>query len=265
MPIKLSDVIENVNSNFAVVETNKHNIVGLYNGSVGTAPSLEIYHNGTHVKTGLTSDGVNTNRVEVYKSPFAQSAGTNLVTGTDSLKLETRKGGLISVHDGVLNDGNGGEAVYLVQQDPTAGNVSDTFRSDITRFTELIQDFDMYQSVTGAAAVASSGDFFLAGYDTALKKTRKLTIGSLLDAFTTEVADDTSPELGGNLDLKTFGFITSSSDQDIAITPSGTGKIKLNGTVDLEQAHFKAQTATPTAIAGGMYRDNNDNLYFGVS
>lgn len=265
MAIKLADVIENANSNFAVVETNKHNIVGLYNGSIGTVPPLEIYHNGTHVKTALTSDGVATNRVEVYQAPFSQSAATTYVTGTDSLKLETRKGGLISVHDGVLNDGNGGEAVYLVQQDPTAGNAPDSSRSDITRFTELIQDFDMYQSVTGAAAVASSGDFFLAGYDTALKKTRKLTIGSLLDAFTTEVADDASPELGGNLDLKTFGFVTSSPNQDISLTPSGTGKIKLNGTVNLEQVHFKPQSTTPTVIEGGMYRDNSDNLYFGVS
>ena len=260
MAIKLADVIENVNSNFAVVETNKHNIVGLYNGSVGTAPSLEIYHNGTHVKTGLTSDGVAANRVEVYKSPFAQSAATNYVTGTDGLKLETRKGGLISVHDGVLNDGNGGEAVYLVQQDPTAGNVSDTFRSDITRFTELIQDFDMYQSVTGAAAVASSGDFFLAGYDTALKKTRKLTIQSLLGAFTTEISDDASPQLGADLDLQTFGFTTSATDQSISITPSGTGKIELNGVVQLE-----AQGSTPTAVAGGLYRDGSNNLYFGIS
>jgi len=260
MAIKLADVIENVNSNFAVVETNKHNIVGLYNGSVGTVPSLEIYHNGTHVKTALTSDGVSTNRVEVYKPPFAQSVATNYVTDTDSLKLETRKGGLISVHDGVLNDGNGGEAVYLVQQDPTAGNASDTSRSDITRFTELIQDFDMYQSVTGAAAIASSGDFFLAGYDTALKKTRKLTIGSLLDAFTTEVADDTSPQLGADLDLKTFGFTTSATDQSISITPSGTGKIELNGVVKLE-----AQGSTPTVVEGGLYRDASDNLYFGIS
>jgi len=188
MPIKLADVIENINSNFGIIETNKHNIVGLYNGSVGTSPPLEIYHNGASVKTALTSNGVGSNRIQVYQLPFAQSAATNYVTGTDTLKLETRKGGLISVHDGVLNDGSGGEAIYLVQQDPTGGNVSDTTRSDITRFTELVQDFDMYESITGAAAHNSDGDFFLAGYDSVQKKTRKLTIDSLFGALTAELA-----------------------------------------------------------------------------
>ena len=188
MPIKLADVIENIDSNFGIIETNKHNIVGLYNGSVGTSPPLEIYHNGSAVKTALTSDGAGSNRIQVYQLPFSQSAATNYVTGTDTLKLETRKGGLISVHDGVLNDGNGGEAVYLVQQDPTGGNVSDTTRSDITRFTELVQDFDMYESITGAAAHNSAGDFFLAGYDSVQKKTRKLTIESLFEALAAELA-----------------------------------------------------------------------------
>jgi hypothetical protein len=118
----------------------------------------------------------------------------------------------------------------------------------------------MYQSVTGAAAVASSGDFFLAGYDTALKKTRKLTIQSLLGAFTTEISDDASPQLGADLDLQTFGFTTSATDQSISITPSGTGKIELNGVVKLE-----AQGSTPTVVEGGLYRDASDNLYFGIS
>ena len=188
MPIKLADVIENIDSNFGIIETSKHNIVGLYNGSVGAVPSLEIYHNGNDVKTALTSDGGAVNRIQVYKLPFAQNTATNYVTGTDTLKLETRKGGLISVHDGKLNGGNGGEAVYLVQQDPTVGNASDATRSDITRFTELVQDFDMYESITGATAHNSDGDFFLAGYDAIQKKTRKLTIQSLFEALAAELA-----------------------------------------------------------------------------
>ena len=95
MPIKLADVIENVDSNFGIVETSKHNIVGLYNGSIGTVPSLELVYSGD-VKTALSSDGSNTNRVQVYKQPFANSSAVNFVAAADSLKVETRKGGLIA-------------------------------------------------------------------------------------------------------------------------------------------------------------------------
>ena len=187
MPIKLADVIENVNSNFGIVETSKHNIVGLYNGAVGTSPSLEIFY-ADGVKMALTSDGDSANRVEVYKLPFAQSSAANFVAAADSLKLETRKGGLISVYDDTLAGGSGGQALYIAQQDPTAGNVSDTTRSTMQRWTELVQDFDMYSDITGDAAFNGSGDFFLAGYDTTDKKTKRLNIDSLFSALSAELA-----------------------------------------------------------------------------
>lgn len=43
-----------------------------------------------------------------------------------------------------------------------------------------------------------------------------------------EVSDDTSPQLGGNLDVNSFSII-SASNGDIAITPNGTGSILLDG------------------------------------
>ena len=75
-----------------------------------------------------------------------------------------------------------------------------------------------------------------------------------------DVVDDTTPQLGGNLDVQAFNLFTSATDQDIMFTPSGTGSINLDGTVK-----FKRFTSAPTAFEGGMYADNNDNLYFGVS
>ena len=75
-----------------------------------------------------------------------------------------------------------------------------------------------------------------------------------------DVVNDLSPQLGGNLDVQGFNLFTSSTNQDIQFTPSGTGSINLDGTVK-----FKRFTSAPTAFEGGMYADNNDNLYFGVS
>ncbi len=75
----------------------------------------------------------------------------------------------------------------------------------------------------------------------------------------TEVLEDTTPQLGGNLDVNGQSLV-STSDGDIVFTPNGTGKVNLDGTVQ-----FKRFSTPPTAFEGGMYADDNDNLYFGVS
>lgn len=74
-----------------------------------------------------------------------------------------------------------------------------------------------------------------------------------------EVIDDTTPQLGGNLDVN-GNSIVSVSNNDIVFTPNGTGKVNLDGTVQ-----FKRFSTPPVAFVGGMYADDGDNLYFGVS
>lgn len=84
-----------------------------------------------------------------------------------------------------------------------------------------------------------------------------VTFTSLSDS---DVVDDLTPQLGGNLDVQTFNLFTSSTNGDIQFTPQGTGSINLDGTVK-----FKRFTSAPTPFEGGMFADSNDNLYFGVS
>jgi streptogramin lyase len=83
---------------------------------------------------------------------------------------------------------------------------------------------------------------------------------SFTSLVASDVINDLSPQLGGNLDVQTFNLFTSSTNGDIQFTPQGTGSINLDGTVK-----FKRFTSAPTAFEGGMYADNNDHLYFGVS
>lgn len=73
------------------------------------------------------------------------------------------------------------------------------------------------------------------------------------------VVEDETPQLGGNLDVD-GNSIVSTSNGNITFTPNGTGKVNLDGTVQ-----FKRFSTAPTAFEGGMYADDNDNLYFGVS
>jgi len=82
-------------------------------------------------------------------------------------------------------------------------------------------------------------------------------LGTVSGSF--EVVDDTTPQLGGSLDVN-GNSIVSVSNGDITFTPNGTGKVNLDGTVQ-----FKRFSTPPTAFEGGMYADDSDNLYFGVS
>ena len=69
---------------------------------------------------------------------------------------------------------------------------------------------------------------------------------------------DPDPTLGAPLDVNNFDIFNSVDGGDITFTPSSTGHINLNGTV-----FFKAFEEAPEPFAGGMYRDADNNLYFG--
>ena len=75
------------------------------------------------------------------------------------------------------------------------------------------------------------------------------------------VVEDLTPELGGDLAVNGKSIV-SKSNGDITFTPNGTGRINLDGLVEFKQ--FDPATP-PTAFAGGMYADTDDNLYFGVT
>ena len=51
-------------------------------------------------------------------------------------------------------------------------------------------------------------------------------------ASLTSVAGDTSPQLGGDLDVVTHGLV-STSNRNIALTPNGTGVVRIDGNVDI--------------------------------
>ena len=96
-------------------------------------------------------------------------------------------------------------------------------------------------SITSLSAISSIGaaDTLLAIDDTdgALKKvTRSTLVSGLATGTMTDVVDDTSPELGGDLDVLERAIVTGASNRNIALTPHGTGVVRIDGTngVDIE-------------------------------
>jgi hypothetical protein len=76
------------------------------------------------------------------------------------------------------------------------------------------------------------------------------------------ISEDTSPQLGANLDVQSTSLFTSTINGDIQFTPNGTGSVNLDGTVKFKRF---ASGSAPDPFEGGMYADDNDELYFGVS
>ena len=71
------------------------------------------------------------------------------------------------------------------------------------------------------------------------------------------VQEDTTPHLGGDLDVQTHSITTDSTNQNINIVANGTGYINLDGAVKIKNQ------ATPSVIEGGLYADTSGNIYFG--
>ena len=71
------------------------------------------------------------------------------------------------------------------------------------------------------------------------------------------VQEDTTPHLGGDLDVQTHSITTDSANQNINIVANGTGYINLDGAVKIKNQ------ATPSVIEGGLYADTSGNIYFG--
>ena len=80
------------------------------------------------------------------------------------------------------------------------------------------------------------------------------SVGSLAGSGIQNVSDDSSPQLGGNLDVVTHSII-STSNRDINLTPNGTGKVVVSST-GIEFSDGSVQTAAGStqgfAIAMGI-------------
>lgn len=61
----------------------------------------------------------------------------------------------------------------------------------------------------------------------------------------TQVVDDVTPQLGGDLDVQGFNIVTATSNADIHLVPSGTGRVTIEAPLKLNK-----QASTPSSAAG---------------
>jgi len=102
--------------------------------------------------------------------------------------------------------------------------------------------------VTGQSELTSvASDDVLLIYDTSATALKKITRSSLVSGLATSsaisnVVEDTTPQLGGDLDVNGNGLV-STSNGNIALTPNGTGVVRLDTNVDIESGKISIKNS----------------------
>ena len=94
---------------------------------------------------------------------------------------------------------------------------------------DIAVDSTVITGQTAESTVDASNDLVLL-YDNSATALRKVSVSAITAAGSgiNAVVDDTSPELGGDLDVLARDIV-SSSNRDIDILPNGSGKVNLDG------------------------------------
>ena len=215
----------------------------------GSTPTAAITLSGANatVEGNLTVDG---NFDVTGTLDFSDSAITNV----GSIQLDSIAGDADSntsitfSGSDVITMATGGTTALTIdasQNVTVAGDLTVT-GDDITMGTNtagnlLIADGTNFNSVAvGSLSEISTvaGDDVLLAVDTSgggLKKITRstLTAGLVSGSEISNLVEDSTPQLGGDLDVNGNGLV-STSNGNIAITPNGSGVVRLDGNVDIQ-------------------------------
>jgi len=157
----------------------------------------------------------------------------NKTSGSYASKLTIDKDGDVTIAGDLTVSGDD-----ITMATNTSGNL---LVADGTNFNSVaVGDLSEISSV-------ANDDVFLA-VDTSgggLKKITRSTIVSGLavsGAAISNVVEDTTPQLGGDLDVNGNGLV-STSNGNIALTPNGTGVVRIDGNVDIQSGLIDLKNA----------------------
>ena len=186
----------------------------------GTSNEIETSASGQTLTIGLPNNVTIGNNLTV--------TGDLTVSG-DDITMGTNTSGHIMVADGT-------------NFNPVAvsGDVTIASTGAVTIANDAVEKAMVNSNVitgqTAETSVDTTNDLVLL-YDDSASALRKMTVGNLVSASggLTDVVSDTSPQLGGDLDVN-GNAIVSVSGGNIALTPDGSGVVRVDGTngIDME-------------------------------
>ena len=187
----------------------------------GTANEIETAASGQTITIGLPNDVTIGNNLTV--------TGDLTVSG-DDITMATNTSGHIMVADGTNYN------PVAVSGDVTIDSAGAVTIANNAVETAMV-NANVLTGQTAETTIDSANDVVLV-YDDSATALRKVTVGNLVSgggAGISDVVDDTTPQLGGDLDVN-GNKITSASNGDIDIEPNGTGNVLLgNYEFDVDQ------------------------------
>ena len=83
--------------------------------------------------------------------------------------------------------------------------------------------------------------------------------GTALEFAAADVVDDTTPQLGGNLDVQASEITTSTTNGNIKLTPDGTGKVEVKGNTNAGSIQLNCENNSHGVTIKGPAHSNNAN------
>ena len=78
----------------------------------------------------------------------------------------------------------------------------------------------------------------------------------------TTVVDDTSPELGGDLDINGFNIVSTVSNENIEIIPNGTGTLSVQAAIKLTDQSAPSAVNNATLLYAAVAAGGGTGVYF---
>ena len=231
-----------------------------------TTGTLNGNISGTSIKDedDMTSDSANhlATQQSIKAYVDSQVEGKDTLAELTDTNIATPASGHILIYDGTDSFDN--KAV--------SGDVTIDSNGAVTIANDAVETAMVNANVitgqTAETSVDSSNDLVLL-YDNSATALRKMTVANLVSAAggLTDVVADTSPQLGGDLDVNGNDIVTT-SNANLDLAPNGTGAVVLRGNTNpgtmifncesnshgqtvKGQPHSAAVTNTLTLPAGG--------------
>jgi hypothetical protein len=212
--------------------------------TVADADRVVLNDNGTMVQVAVTDLAAYFDD-EITAMPNLTSVGTLTTLTVDSIIINGTNIGHTSDTDALAIDSSGN--VTASQNLTVTGDLT-VSGDDITMGTNtagnlLIADGTNFNSVAVSSlseiSTVANDDVFLA-IDTSGGGLKKIARSAIVSGLATSgaisnVVEDSSPQLGGDLDVNSNGLV-STSNGNIALTPNGTGVVRVDGSngIDME-------------------------------
>ena len=219
-------VIDNVNINGSTIgHTDDTDLMTVSSGLLTVAGEVSM----TTLDIAGTNVTATANELNILSGVTATASELNLMDGGSTVGTTAVAGG-----DGIVTNDSG-----TMKQ--TSVDTFDTYLSGTTKtLTNKTLTSPVLNTSVSGSAVLDEDDF---ASNSATKLATQQSIKAYIDGQIisgggglSQVVGDTSPELGGDLDVLAQSIV-SSSDRNIALTPNGAGVVRIDGSdgVDISQ------------------------------